>query len=72
MRLAQGTNLPSKQSPQYNMAIRKLHAAILGICAIVESYPYTIESWMPSLLTDVLAEHTYDPVRLFFRSCVTK
>ena len=65
MRLAEGTPIPPKQSPQYAGAIRKLHAAILGICAIVDSYPYTVESWMPSLLTDVLAEHTYDPVCTF-------
>ena len=42
--------------------MRQRHAAILGICALVDSYPYTIEKWMPELLTNVLAEHTYDPV----------
>ena len=42
--------------------IRQRHAAILGICALVDSYPYTVEKWMPELLTSVLAEHTYDPV----------
>ena len=29
---------------------------------MVDSYPYTIERWMPDLLTNVLADHTYDPV----------
>ncbi|KAI0757264.1 hypothetical protein C8Q80DRAFT_1132754 [Daedaleopsis nitida] len=48
--------------PTYNVAIRQLHAAILGVCALVDSYPYTIERWMPELLTSVLAEHTYDPI----------
>ena len=43
-------------------ALRRRHAAILGICALVDSYPYTVEKWMPDLLTTVLAEHTYDPV----------
>lgn len=46
----------------YNSALRQRHAAILGICALVDSYPYTVEKWMPDLLTNVLAEHTYDPV----------
>jgi len=34
----------------------------LGICALVDSFPYTVEKWMPELLTNVLAEHTYDPI----------
>ena len=46
----------------YVLALRKSHAAILGICALIDSLPYTIKSWMPALLTDVLAEHTYDPM----------
>ncbi|TDL28808.1 ARM repeat-containing protein [Rickenella mellea] len=62
VRLAHRTKLPSRQSPHYGQSLRKLHAAILGICAIVDSYPYTVERWMPELLTDVLAEHTYDPI----------
>jgi hypothetical protein len=45
------------------MAIRQRHAAILGICALVDSYPYTVERWMPELLANILAEHAYDPVR---------
>ena len=28
----------------------------------MESYPYTVERWMPELLTTVLAEYTYDPI----------
>jgi proteasome activator subunit 4 len=47
----------------YNAAIRQRHAAILGICALIDSYPYTVERWMPDLLANVLAEHAYDPVR---------
>jgi len=46
----------------YNAAIRQRHAAILGICALVDSYPYTVERWMPDLLANVLAEHAYDPI----------
>jgi proteasome activator subunit 4 len=46
------------------VAIRQRHAAILGICALVDSYPYTVERWMPELLANILAEHAYDPVRI--------
>ena len=62
VRLLKRSDLPSRQSPVYNVAVRQRHAAILGICALVDSYPYTVERWMPELLTSVLAEHTYDPV----------
>ncbi|KAI0374438.1 hypothetical protein BV20DRAFT_1049238 [Pilatotrama ljubarskyi] len=63
VRLIKNSKLPQdRKSPAYNIALRQLHAAILGICALIDSYPYTIERWMPELLTSVLAEHTYDPV----------
>jgi hypothetical protein len=63
VKLAKKSHIPSRQSSGYSKAIRQRHAAILGICALVDSYPYTVEKWMPELLTGVLAEHTYDPVR---------
>jgi proteasome activator subunit 4 len=62
VRLAKSSHIPPRQAPSYSMAIRARHAAILGICALVDSYPYTVEKWMPELLTSVLAEHTYDPI----------
>jgi len=62
VKLAKKSHIPSRQSPGYSKAIRQRHAAILGICALVDSYPYTVEKWMPELLTNVLAEHTYDPI----------
>jgi len=61
-RLARNSHIPPRSSTDYSKAIRQRHAAILGICALVDSYPYTIEKWMPDLLTSVLAEHTYDPI----------
>ncbi|KAK7691506.1 hypothetical protein QCA50_004905 [Cerrena zonata] len=61
VRLARNSSLPPRGSPTYNLAIRHRHAAVLGICAIINSYPYTVERWMPHLIADVLAEHTYDP-----------
>lgn len=62
MRLLKSSHIPGRNDVNYNKAIRQRHAAILGICALVESYPYTVEKWLPELLTGVLAEHTYDPV----------
>ncbi|KAI0076264.1 hypothetical protein K474DRAFT_1757648 [Panus rudis PR-1116 ss-1] len=62
VRLAKNSTLPDRKAPTYNSAIRTRHAAILGICALIDSYPYTIEKWMPELITNVLAEHTYDPI----------
>lgn len=53
---------PSAASLAYSAAIRKRHAAILGLCALVDAFPYTIEHWLPPLLTEVLAEYTYDPI----------
>lgn len=29
--------------------MRKLHSAVLGLCALIESFPYSVESWMPPL-----------------------
>jgi hypothetical protein len=52
------------------VAIRQRHAAILGICALVDSYPYTVERWMPELIANILAEHAYDPVRFLTPSPV--
>jgi proteasome activator subunit 4 len=65
VKLLSRSPLPNRQSPVYNAAIRQRHAAILGICALVDSYPYTVERWMPDLLANILAEHAYDPVCLF-------
>ncbi|XP_006454756.1 hypothetical protein AGABI2DRAFT_215246, partial [Agaricus bisporus var. bisporus H97] len=62
VRLLKNSHIPSRNDANYNKAIRQRHAAILGICALVESYPYTVEKWLPELLTGVLAEHTYDPI----------
>ncbi|KAK7694363.1 hypothetical protein QCA50_001549 [Cerrena zonata] len=62
IRLAKHSKLPEKSSPVYQVALRQRHAAVLGICALIDSYPYTIESWMPGLMTEVLVLYTYDPI----------
>ncbi|VDB99350.1 unnamed protein product [Peniophora sp. CBMAI 1063] len=54
------TKLPARSNSGYADALRTLHSAVLGICALIESVPYSVEKWMPPL-TDVLAAHATDP-----------
>lgn len=55
--------LPKRRLPngemnqEYAPAVLKLHSGILGICALINAFPYDVPSWMPELLTDILAEH---------------
>jgi len=58
--LVRKARLPSRQDSEYAERLRLLHSGILGLCALIESFPYSVEPWMPSL-TDVLAAHTTDP-----------
>ncbi|KAG1826229.1 uncharacterized protein BJ212DRAFT_1444172 [Suillus subaureus] len=62
VKLAGKIQLPDRVSPVYNAAVRQRHAAVIGICALIDSFPYTIEKWMPGLLTTVMLEHTHDPI----------
>ncbi|THH09871.1 hypothetical protein EW145_g1718 [Phellinidium pouzarii] len=70
---ARNTKLPKRQEIGYTDALRKLHAAILGLCALVESFPYSIEPWMPPL-TEVLAPHASDPppISTTIRKCASE
>lgn len=47
--LARSIKLPSRTHHDYGESLRKLHSAILGLCALIESFPYSVEPWMPSL-----------------------
>jgi proteasome activator subunit 4 len=47
--LARKSRLPARRDPKYAEVLRALHSAILGLCALIESYPYTVETWMPPL-----------------------
>ncbi|THV06091.1 hypothetical protein K435DRAFT_44420 [Dendrothele bispora CBS 962.96] len=62
VRLVKSTSIPDRKDPTYNKCIRRRHAAILGITALIQSFPYTVEKWMPELLTNVLAEYVSDPI----------
>ncbi|KAH8120588.1 hypothetical protein DFH11DRAFT_1838384 [Phellopilus nigrolimitatus] len=69
----QRTKLPKRQDPGYANALRTLHSAILGICALVESFPYSVEPWMPPL-AEVLAPHASDPppIATTIRKCASE
>lgn len=56
MTLAQTTLLPAKRGASYAESLRILHSAILGICALIESLPYSVEPWMPSLTEGAYAD----------------
>lgn len=47
--LAKKSTLPPRRDPGYADALRILHSAILGLCALIESVPYSVEPWMPPL-----------------------
>lgn len=63
--LAKKTSLPPRRDPGYAEALRALHSAILGICALLESLPYSVEPWIPPL-----TEGKPRPVVRVFRSDV--
>ncbi|KAJ8084329.1 Proteasome activator BLM10 [Marasmius tenuissimus] len=67
------TTLPARKDPGYAEALRKLHSAILGVCALIESFPYSVEKWMPPL-TEVLAVHATDPppISTTIRKCASE
>ncbi|KAJ7596682.1 hypothetical protein C8J56DRAFT_918063 [Mycena floridula] len=70
--LARKTTLPSRQDASYAEAAKVLHSAILGLCALMDSFPYSVEPWMPPL-TEVLALHATDPppISVTIRKCAS-
>ncbi|KAG8908485.1 hypothetical protein FRB99_005843 [Tulasnella sp. 403] len=74
VRQAAKINLPRRNSSTYAANIRQLHAAILGITALIDAFPYSVPSWLPELIGDVLSRHTYDPIPISttVRKCATK
>ncbi|KAH0590354.1 hypothetical protein H2248_000511 [Termitomyces sp. 'cryptogamus'] len=65
--------LPPRRDPSYPESLRSLHSAILGLCALIESLPYSVEPWIPSL-TEVLAPHATDPppISTTIRKCASE
>ncbi|KAF7306621.1 hypothetical protein MIND_00453500 [Mycena indigotica] len=71
--LARKTTLPARRDPAYADSLRALHSAILGLCALIESFPYSVEPWMPPL-TEILAAHASDPppISTTIRNCASE
>ncbi|KAJ7785950.1 hypothetical protein B0H16DRAFT_1488659 [Mycena metata] len=71
--LARKITLPARRDPAYAESLRSLHSAILGLCALIESFPYSVEPWMPAL-TEVLAAHATDPppISTTIRNCASE
>jgi len=71
--LARKVKLPGRTQPTYAESLRSLHSAILGLCALIECFPYSVEPWMPSL-TEVLAPHATDPLPISttIRKCASE
>ncbi|KAG6828605.1 hypothetical protein H0H92_007300 [Tricholoma furcatifolium] len=71
--LTRKISLPPRRDPSYAESLRSLHSAILGLCALIESLPYSVEPWIPSL-TEVLAPHATDPppISTTIRKCASE
>jgi len=52
--------LPARSDPDYEKALRTRHAAVLGLIALIRSYPFTVPEWMPPLI-DHLSKYATDP-----------
>ncbi|KAG9123719.1 hypothetical protein FRC07_014176 [Ceratobasidium sp. 392] len=72
VRTVKRSKLPDRKDPEYADAIRTLHSAILGLCSLIDVFPYSVEKWMPPLC-EVLARHTYDPapISATIRKCAS-
>ncbi|KAJ6627278.1 hypothetical protein B0H10DRAFT_1780024 [Mycena sp. CBHHK59/15] len=71
--LTRKITLPGRRDVAYAESLRSLHSAILGLCALIESFPYSVEPWMPAL-TEVLAAHATDPppISTTIRNCASE
>jgi len=61
--LVRKARLPPRQDAGYAEKLRLLHSGILGLCALIESFPYSVEPWMPAL-TDGEFRFRHDDPRL--------
>jgi proteasome activator subunit 4 len=62
--LAKKTILPPRADPEYAANLRTLHSAILGLCALMQSFPYSVEPWLPPL-TEGACRNFSPPAALF-------
>ena len=61
--LVRKVRLTSRRDPGYPESLRMLHSAILGICALIESFPYSVEKWMPPLTDSQSSPLSLVPLR---------
>ncbi|KAG8858716.1 hypothetical protein FRB96_004853 [Tulasnella sp. 330] len=60
--LARKTKLPKRQDKEgFTDKIRTLHSAVLGLCALIDAYPYSVEPWMPEII-ETLGRYSSDPI----------
>lgn len=59
-RNAHRIKLPKRDNEKYPEALRKLHAAVLGMIATLQAYPYVVEPWMPALI-ERLSRYASEP-----------
>ncbi|KAG9011119.1 hypothetical protein FRB94_009262 [Tulasnella sp. JGI-2019a] len=73
-RQASKVSLPARNNASYARCLRQLHAAILGVTALIDAFPYSVPSWLPELIGDVLSRHAYDPIPVSrtIRKCAAK
>ncbi|KAG8874746.1 hypothetical protein FRB97_005668 [Tulasnella sp. 331] len=66
--------LPARNDANYASSLRQLHAAILGVTALIDAFPYSMPSWLPELIGDVLSRHAYNPIPVSrtIRNCAAK
>ncbi|KAG8888929.1 hypothetical protein FRB98_006471 [Tulasnella sp. 332] len=66
--------LPARNDANYASSLRHLHAAILGVTALIDAFPYSMPSWLPELIGDVLSRHAYNPIPVSrtIRNCAAK
>jgi len=73
-RQASQITLPRRDTTTYPKTLRQPHAAILGVTALIDAFPYSVPTWLPELIGDVLSRHAYDPIPISstIRECASK
>lgn len=70
--LVRKVRLTNRHDPGYSESLRTLHSAILGICALIESFPYSVEKWMPALTDGQSSSLSFVPLRSNRQSSLTR
>lgn len=50
------------EQPGSNLSARSKHSGILAYTALVHSYPYTIPTWMPSVIMSLIENVAFSPL----------